>query len=285
MIQFRTVAQLKQHIRSLLQQGKTIGFVPTMGALHQGHLTLIDKSKEQTDITVCSIFVNPAQFNDPTDFEKYPVTIEKDILALISSGADILFLPTVDEIYPSGYADDKNYDLGSLESVLEGAYRPGHFQGVCRVVERLLEIVTPTTLFLGQKDLQQCMVLKRLVELMDIATQIVICPTEREPSGLAMSSRNMRLSAAEREQAIAIFEGLQYIKTNISVIPFSILIETVSKNLTDAGFHAIDYVNIVNATTLEAADEYDGKTTLAALIAAFIGPVRLIDNLLIPAAT
>ena len=148
------------------EKGKTIGFVPTMGALHAGHISLIKASKNENPITVCSIFVNPTQFNDPKDFEKYPVTIEKDIDMLKEAGCDVLFLPSVEEMYPEGIVTENHYDLGYLETILEGKFRPGHFQGVCMVMQRLLKIVSRIDLYLGQKDYQQCMVIKRLIELM-----------------------------------------------------------------------------------------------------------------------
>ena len=215
MILFKKAADINSYLQQHINLGKSIGFVPTMGALHQGHISLIGTSKIANGLTVCSIFVNPAQFNDAKDFNNYPSTIEKDIDALENAGCDVLFLPSVAEIYPSGTQNAKTYDLGYLETVLEGKYRPGHFQGVCLVVHRLLNIINANQLYLGQKDYQQCMVIKRLVELEEIKTNINICPTLRETSGLAMSSRNMRLSNKEKEHALKIFETLSYLKKNI----------------------------------------------------------------------
>ena len=201
MILFKTILPLQARIRRLKEAGKSIGFVPTMGALHAGHISLIGESRSKTDITVCSIFINPKQFNDVRDFEKYPKTIEQDILLLEKSGADMIFMPAVDEIYPADKNEIPHYDLGYLEEILEGFYRPGHFQGVCRVVHRLLTIVHPDMLFLGQKDYQQYMVIRQMMNDCTISTPIHICPTLREPDGLAMSSRNMRLSPAGRQKA------------------------------------------------------------------------------------
>src|SRR6476469_4861359 len=162
---FKRISDLSEHLNMLRSAQKTIGFVPTMGALHEGHLSLINTSKLKCDVTVCSIFVNPTQFNDPADFEKYPITIEKDIELLIRNGCDVLFLPSIVEMYPEGTSQTERYDLGELEDRLEGFYRPGHFQGVCRIVDKLLSAVQPDQLFMGQKDFQQCMVIKRLIEL------------------------------------------------------------------------------------------------------------------------
>src|SRR4051812_7312495 len=188
MIIFKKATALNQYIKSLKRQNKTIGFVPTMGALHQGHLSLIEASKDQCSVTVCSIFVNPVQFNDPKDFEKYPVTIENDILMLEQAGCDLLFLPDVAEIYPNGAKQDKYYELGHLESILEGEFRPGHFQAVCMVIEKLLTIVKPDNLYIGRKDYQQCMVIKKVVDTLNLPQPISIriCNTLREADGLAM---------------------------------------------------------------------------------------------------
>ncbi|MDQ6812969.1 MAG: pantoate--beta-alanine ligase, partial [Bacteroidota bacterium] len=173
MIVFKEAQSLAKHLRQLRQNGHSIGFAPTMGALHQGHISLIQQSKDTCDITVSSIFINPTQFNDPKDFEKYPVTIGNDILLLEKAACDILFLPSVSEIYPKGTAAGKAYDLGEVEFILEGKFRPGHFQGVCQVVHRLLDIVQPAKLFMGQKDYQQCLVVQRLVQLLHLPVEII----------------------------------------------------------------------------------------------------------------
>src|SRR5215468_2087012 len=172
MVIFKTARDLQGYLDKYRKKGKSIGFVPTMGALHDGHLSLLKSSKSHNTVTVCSIFVNPAQFNDPKDFKKYPTTLEQDIFKLETAGCDILFLPPVEEMYPNGIADKKQYDLGYLDTLLEGKFRPGHFQGVCMAVERLLEIVLPDNLYLGQKDFQQCMVINKLIQLMGKENQI-----------------------------------------------------------------------------------------------------------------
>jgi pantoate--beta-alanine ligase len=251
-----------------------------MGALHAGHISLINASKKATDVTVCSIFVNPAQFNDVKDFNNYPTTIERDIDILEKAGCDVLFLPTISEIYPQGIINEDKYDLGYLETVLEGKYRPGHCQGVCLVVHRLLNIIKAHRLFLGQKDYQQCMVIKRLVELKHIEIEITICPTLRENDGLALSSRNVRLSEQERKQALGIFEALSYLKNNMALGNLQTFKAKAADNLTEAGFK-VDYVEIANAANLEIINNWDGKVKAVAVAAAFLGDVRLIDNMLL----
>src|SRR3982750_10748 len=164
MIIFKSSDQISQHIIQQKKSGKKTGFVPTMGALHQGHLSLVECARKENDLTICSIFVNPTQFNNPEDFKLYPVTIEKDLEQLIIGGCDVLFMPSVSEMYPTGQVQ-KQYDLGAIENILEGYYRPGHFQGVCQIVDRMLGIVQPDNLYMGQKDFQQCMVIHKLLQL------------------------------------------------------------------------------------------------------------------------
>ncbi len=277
---FKKIAAMQACIAQITMQGNSIGFVPTMGALHQGHISLLINSKQENAVTICSIFINPAQFNDAKDFEKYPVTIEKDIELLEKNGCDILFIPAVQEIYPDGFANPPHYALGFLETILEGQYRPGHFQGVCRVVERLLKIVMPHNLYLGQKDYQQCMVIKKLVALTHLNINIIICPTLREPDGLAMSSRNMRLTAEEKKQAAKISETLFFIKKEIKAGYVADLEQRAIQYLTAENFK-VDYVSIAAAATLQPVQNWDGKRPLVVLAAAYLNTVRLIDNLLI----
>ena len=282
MILFKKADSLNQWIDAQQRKGLKAGFVPTMGALHPGHISLIESSRKDNDITISSIFVNPTQFNDPKDFAKYPVTIEKDILQLEQAGCDVLFLPSVEEIYPNGTTPKQHYDLEEMEILLEGKFRPGHYQGVCQVVHRLLEIVQPDNLYLGQKDYQQCMVITRLVELMGKkeATNINICPTLREADGLAMSSRNMRLSLAERRKAVLIFQSLSFIKNNLVSGKTETIKNKAIAMRTREGFR-VDYIEIADAKTLEAVSNWDGKKKLVVLAAAFLNEVRLIDNLLL----
>jgi pantoate--beta-alanine ligase len=259
-----------------------VGFVPTMGALHAGHLSLANEAKKQNNIVVCSIFVNPTQFNDPEDFKKYPITLEKDILMFEEAGCDILFIPSVQDIYPDGTNALKHYDLGFLETVLEGKFRPGHFQGVCQVMHRLLEIVLPNNLYLGQKDYQQCMVIKKLIELikLDNLIKVNICLTLREADGLAMSSRNTRLLPDERKNATTISAALRYIKENLKAGDTKQIKDEAKEMLLQKGFR-IDYIEIADADRLELVEHWNGKQKVIALAAAFLNDVRLIDNMMI----
>jgi pantoate--beta-alanine ligase len=257
------------------------GFVPTMGALHEGHISLIRQSLLVSSTTVISIFVNPSQFNDPADFAKYPVTIDKDVRMLAEAGCDILFLPEIGEIYPDGWQHSAQYDLDSLETLLEGYYRPGHFQGVCQVVHRLLDIVQPTSIFMGQKDFQQCMVVQKLIELKNLRVQLHTCPTLREDDGLAMSSRNMRLSEQQRKIAAAIYREMDRIKRDAEILPLRSLEKRAIENLLLEGFSKVDYVSIAHTATLAPLEKKEPKSEAVVLVAAFLGEVRLIDNLLI----
>jgi pantoate--beta-alanine ligase len=282
MIIFKTASQLSQYLQKQPAASLNKGFVPTMGALHRGHLSLIEASRKANELSICSIFVNPTQFNDPKDFEKYPVTIDTDIHQLENAGTDILYLPSVHDIYPNGTGLDQQYDLGFLESVFEGKYRPGHFQGVCQVVHRLLNIVQPQNLYLGQKDYQQCMVIIKLIELMGAKEMIGvnICPTLREADGLAMSSRNMRLSAEDRITATAIYKALNTIKSEVRKGDLRELQNKAENLLLSKGFK-VDYIEIADAITLEKVSEWNGERKLVALAAAFLHEVRLIDNIVL----
>lgn len=272
---FKTKEDLHQYL-SLRNQ--SVGFVPTMGALHPGHLSLITESKKENKITVCSIFVNPTQFNDIKDFEKYPITIDKDIELLLSVGADVLFLPSVKEMYPEGIDNTPTYDLGILDRILEGAHRPGHFNGVCRVVEKLLRIVSPQHLYLGAKDFQQCLVIQRLVDLLQLSVQLHICDTLRESDGLAMSSRNQRLSADERVRAATLYSCLQFIRTHAKDKDFSSLKESSVETLAAAGFKT-EYLELLNTETLDLMDDFNPTKHMVLLYAGKLGEIRLIDNL------
>jgi len=251
MILYKYIKDIQLKLSKLKQEQKTVGFVPTMGALHKGHLSLIEASRQQNDITVCSIFVNPTQFNDKNDFANYPVTIEKDILQLTEKGTDILFLPPVTEMYPDGMMAAKHYELGKLETILEGKYRPGHFQGVCQVVHRLFSIVQPHKAYFGQKDYQQCMVIKKLAELEQLDVDIIVHPTVRESSGLAMSSRNMRLNEEEKERATALYKALTHIKENALGRNLQMAKKEAVQIIIDAGFEKTDYLEIADAQTLD----------------------------------
>ena len=280
MLLLKSADDVASQLKKIRKSGSLTGFVPTMGALHEGHISLLKNSKQICGISICSIFVNPTQFNNPDDFKKYPVTLEHDIYMLEKNGCDILFVPGINEIYPEGKISKKHFDLGNLESILEGEFRPGHFQGVCQVVNRLLEIVYPTHLFIGQKDYQQSMVIKKLLELEHLNIELIICPTLREENGLAMSSRNMRLSKQQKEQAAEIYKTLINIKNKIKPGSLNHLKEEAKDYLSKKNFNP-DYVEIAYANNLKSVNEWDGSSDLIALAAAFVNEVRLIDNVLI----
>lgn len=278
MILFKKASDLKNYLQDTRASGLKINFIPTMGALHQGHLSLIHMGSLQKGLTLCSIFVNPTQFNDPSDFEKYPITLESDLMLLEQAGCNLVFLPSVGEVYPDAVGTE-HYELGYLEQILEGKHRPGHFQGVCQVVRHLLDITRPDVLLLGQKDYQQCMVIKKLMELTGHTAKVLIGSTVREPSGLAMSSRNRRLSAAGQEKAAVLYQTLQYLKDQLSPGPLQIKLDEAHHMLLTGGFTSVDYIAIADANTLEPLQEWDGKRTVIAVAAAFLEEVRLIDNL------
>ena len=201
MVVFKQIKGLRKHLALLRSKDLTIGLVPTMGALHEGHMSLMVASKGYCDISVCSIFVNPTQFNEKSDLDKYPVTTQSDLNILLKVGVDVVFIPGVEEIYPDGDKYNMPYDLGVLADVMEGAKRPGHFEGVVQVIDRLLDIVEPIALFMGQKDFQQFSIIKRMLDLSGKHTELKECPIVRESDGLAMSSRNVRLSEQDRLDA------------------------------------------------------------------------------------
>ena len=278
MILFKNGKALQQHLADFKSGGSNLGWVPTMGALHAGHISLLNDARKKCRRVICSIFVNPTQFNDKNDFRNYPITLEKDISLLVENGVDILFLPGMNEIYPKGTERLEKYNLGKLETILEGQYRPGHFQGVCQVMHRLGDIIKPDHLFMGQKDFQQCMVVQRLLEIIHSPITLHTCPTLREPDGLAMSSRNMRLNEVQRKNAIAIYEALNFLKKNLKKGSLSELIGKARDILSSRDFRA-DYVAIADPASLESCTNWDGQQALVALIAAYQHEIRLIDNL------
>lgn len=280
---FKRSADLKKHLDLVRKSNKSIGFVPTMGALHAGHLSLIQAARQENEVVVCSIFVNPTQFNDPKDFEKYPITIEEDIKKLNNVSTDILFLPSVEEMYPEGLKSDLHYDFGNLETILEGKFRPGHFQGVGRIVHKLLDIVQPDQLFMGQKDLQQCLIVRRLLEITHSPVKLVVCPTEREKDGLAMSSRNTRLSPAARKKATGIYQALIHIRDNFGKgLHFLEGAHEAFDALKKQGFEP-EYVDILRLEngSLVPLDQPPGNATVVVAVAAWLDGVRLIDNMIL----
>lgn len=275
---FKESSAIAGYLKAQRHSGRKYGFVPTMGALHQGHLSLIARAKQENDLVICSVFVNPAQFNDPKDFELYPKTMGQDIELLQRAGCDTVFTPATEQLYPNGIDPDEKYEIGDIEFILEGKYRPGHYQGVCKVMQRLLHIVNPDRLYLGEKDFQQCLVIRKLLSLLNMDTQVVICPTRREPDGLAMSSRNIRLSGEQRQKATAIFRALSFIRENIRPGALNQTRDDAVQILLQAGFK-IDYLEIVTVDGLQPVSLWDGKTKIIALAAAYMGTVRLIDNM------
>lgn len=279
---FKKSDDLQAFLSNKRQSGVPIGFVPTMGALHKGHISLIELSKKKKCLTVCSIFINPIQFNDPKDFEKYPVTLVSDLDLLIQSGCDVLYLPSVDEMYPEGLQTTReNIPLRGLDTILEGASRPGHFQGVAFVVKRLLERVQPDFLFMGQKDFQQVLVVREMIHHFKLPIRVISGPIIREETGLAMSSRNIRLSAPVRKKAGVIYAALKHIADNYYIRSWSELrqeaIDMILKELPDAG---IDYLLSADIHTLkEITPTQDSPAVI--LTAIWVEGVRLLDNILV----
>ncbi len=276
---FETVKAIQKFITSEKSKGKSIGFVPTMGALHVGHLSLIEQARTKTDVVVCSIFVNPTQFDNQEDLTKYPRTIETDRQLLIDYQTDVLFLPTVQEIYPNGMEPTEEYDFGYLDQPMEGAFRKGHFAGMAQVVKRLLDIVQPDYLFMGQKDYQQQLIVGRLLELTGMDTALVTCPIVREEDGLAMSSRNVRLSAEERKKAATISATLRQAKADRGNYTLAQTQERAIECLNAVDGIRVVYFEIVDAKTLESLDNWEDAEQLIACTAVHLGSVRLIDNL------
>ena len=281
MLIFKKIKDTTGKIQQFRKQGLKIGFVPTMGALHAGHISLIKTCKKQCDIVVCSIFVNPTQFNDKSDYDKYPSTIERDMEMLNDAQCDVLFLPSVKEIYPEGFKNETQIDFDYIAQILEGEKRPGHFDGMAQVVEKLLRIVQPDKLFMGQKDYQQQLIVAQLIKKRKLKTELVIGTTVREKDGLAMSSRNVRLDAPSRKLAVEISKTLKETKAAIRQPKLSIAQIQEGGVIRLAKFKGIEteYFEIRNAETLKPAK--DKLEKLVALTAVKIGGVRLIDNMLL----
>jgi pantoate--beta-alanine ligase len=275
---FSLISEMANAIRQEREAGHTIGFVPTMGALHEGHLSLIKESVKDNDVTVCSIFVNPIQFNNKQDLEKYPHNLEEDSRLLQTGGCDYVFIPENREIYPDG-TPELNVNFGSLDKVLEGKFRPGHFRGVAIVVQRLFEIITPDNAYFGMKDYQQLLVIRHLVSTLGIPVKIHACPTLREHDGLAMSSRNLRLTIGEREMAALIFRTLQKSKEKVGKIPVKQLREWAIKRINSNPAFQVEYFEIVNKNDLHILESWKEKENAIACTAVFLGDVRLIDNM------
>jgi pantoate--beta-alanine ligase len=269
-------AELTQQILLWKKEGKKIGFVPTMGALHRGHLALIDLSASDCDRTVCSIFVNPTQFNDPSDFEKYPRLVDGDIKLLEDTHCDVVFLPSVKEIYPAGQATEV-IDYGAITSSLEAAMRPGHFNGVVAVLRRFFDIVQPDKAYFGEKDFQQLALVKELCRREYPEIEIVPCPIIREESGLAMSSRNQRLSEEGKIKAAKIYAMLQHVAAKRESQGLNLLLSDAVKELEKEGDLRVEYFHVIDAQSFDVLTEYTENARL--VIAVWLEGVRLIDNL------
>lgn len=291
MIVLNSATETKKLLNSLRNKQKTIGFVPTMGALHKGHISLIDKAKTDCDVVVASIFVNPTQFNDLSDLKNYPRTFETDCQMLESAGCDILFAPEVSEMYTleelerkKQHIEDKNWtegktvDFGLLEKVMEGAHRPGHFNGVAQVVSKLFRIVEPDKAYFGQKDFQQLAIIKSMVKQLALPIEVIACPIMREPNGLAMSSRNERLNPEQRKIASLISKILFKVKELQNSKSVDDLKKLASQDIKTEPQFELEYFEIADTTTLQPIVTFNATQHPAAFIAVKLGPVRLIDN-------
>ncbi len=271
---FTTVASLKNHLDAVAQN-QTVGFIPTMGALHEGHLSLVETSSKQCDFTVVSIFVNPTQFNRSSDLDKYPRNFEKDVALLETTAETIVFAPSVDEMYPKDH-EARRMQLGRVAQIMEGEFRPGHFDGVVEVVYRLFEIVEPTHAYFGQKDLQQLAIIQQMVQKFNVPVNVVGCETFREPSGLASSSRNERLTADQKDKAIILYECLNRVRNEQSNYGPREARDKVKEWFQDS-IYELEYIEFVDATTFEDVQEWTSNTH--GCIAAYAGDVRLLDNI------
>lgn len=275
MILLHTIKDLKNLLQNFKTEGKKIGFVPTMGALHAGHLSLVDNSVKENDTTVVSIFVNPTQFNDKADLEKYPRTLDADCELLNKNKVDIVFAPSVEEIYPE--PDTRVFDFGNIDKVMEGAHRPGHFNGVAQVVSRLFDIVEPDNAYFGEKDFQQIAVIKDMVRQLATPLKIVTVPIVREDSGLALSSRNQRLSVEQKQNATNIYKNLTESKE--AKLSVKETIDFVSTNINNIEGLTVEYFDIVDGNSLKSINSWDDTSYAVGCIAVFCGEVRLIDNI------
>lgn len=274
---FTKVRDLTLEIDLLREQNKIIGFVPTMGALHEGHISLIKTCSEQNEITVVSIFVNPTQFNNANDLKNYPRNIEQDLSILRNTVTTILFLPDNDEMYPE--KDERIFKFDNLENILEGAFRPGHFNGVAQIVSKLFNIVKPNNAYFGQKDYQQLTIIRKLVKQLKLNINVVACETLREPDGLAMSSRNVLLSKEYRAAAPKIYKYLKDSVLKLQNNSIAKIKQDVIENINSERLLKVEYFEIVNAETLTPVDSLDNNIQIIGCIAVFAGNIRLIDNI------
>lgn len=274
---FDKIADISNYLRLQKEMGRKIGFVPTMGALHDGHLSLMRQAKEENELLVVSLFVNPLQFNNPEDLKKYPRNIRRDKNLLKETGCDVLFVPGVSEMYPEKVTI--HYDFGSLEKVMEGAFRPGHFNGVAVVVKKLFDIIGPDKAYFGEKDFQQLAIIQKLVKMENLTVQIVPCPIVREDDGLAMSSRNERLTARERKMAPFIYQTLTEAEKKIRTMTPGEVKLFVRNKFADEPDFRLEYFEIADEKELQPVVNHDKTIGVRGFIAAWLGNVRLIDNM------
>lgn len=274
----KCINELRVLLDSAKNEGKTIGFVPTMGALHDGHLSLVKKAGQLSDMVVVSIFVNPTQFNDQEDLKRYPRDLNKDLTLLAPTACQIVFAPEVEEIYPE--QDTRHFDFGLLETVMEGKHRPGHFNGVAQVVSKLFEIVLPDKAFFGLKDFQQLAIIRAMVKILDLSVEIVPCEIIRETDGLAMSSRNMLLSQEQRQAAVHISQTLFEARKQAGQFSVKELTNWVIARINENEYLQTEYFEIVNDETLQEVTEWNTLSNNVGCIAVHCGKIRLIDNII-----
>jgi pantoate--beta-alanine ligase len=272
-----TLNQLNSCLENARIKEHSIGFIPTMGALHSGHISLIKKAKKNNKVVVCSIFVNPTQFNNKNDLAKYPRTIEADSLMLEAANCDVLFAPDINEVYPKNLNTKLDFNFNGLDIVMEGEFRPGHFAGMAQVVKRLLDIVNPNDLYMGQKDFQQATIVAHMIKKLKIKTNLIVCEIKREKNGLAKSSRNERLPLILREKAALIYKTIKIAFRNRNKKSIEILQNEAMKNLTIEDFKP-EYFRIVDGVTLKQVKDISKHKYVVACVACWVGDVRLIDN-------
>ena len=277
---YKRVSSIQNHLSKERKKNKTIGFVPTMGALHQGHMSLIQKSNAENDITVASVFVNPTQFNEQKDLKKYPRNLKKDAALLKENDCDYLFAPSVTQVYPKEGLPKINIDLSHLTQSMEGPNRPGHFEGVVEVVHRLLTIINPDNLYMGQKDFQQFTIVDHMLKTLKIKTRLRVCPTIREENGLAMSSRNARISKKLKPQCSIIYKTLSSSKQEILKKSVKSIESKALKALSIKGFEP-EYFKIVDGYTLQEIKDPKKHKLIVACTAVWAKDVRLIDNMIL----
>jgi len=273
---FKNISELKDVLFKERSAGKSVGFVPTMGALHKGHVSLVEKAVGENNTVVVSIFVNPTQFNDKTDLKNYPRTPEKDIKLLEKAGAHYIFMPDEHEMYPE--PDTRLFNFGLLEKVMEGAHRPGHFNGVAQVVSKLFYIVEPHRAYFGQKDFQQLAIIRQLVKQLNLAVEIISCPIVREPDGLAMSSRNLLLEPEVREAAPIIYKTLAEASGKMNSLTVNELTEWVEENINKNPYLSVEYFSLADSSTLQPVEKWSDSSSIIGCIAVKAGKIRLIDN-------